>query len=212
MSVSLKQALKPVAATRQRLVRAALRSLKERGFQGSTARSIAAAAGVNQALVFYHFGSVHQLLLEALDATSRDRLARYREGLQGVATLPELVEAMARLYQEDVASGHITAVQELVSGGSSEPGLRKQVVVRMEPWVAFAHEVLDRVIGGTVIEKLVPVHDLAFAAVALYFGIETLTHLDGDRSKAEALFATGRRLAPIADAVLQSATWLGEDR
>ena len=80
----------------------------------------------------------------------------------------------------------------------------------MEPWIGFAREVLARVLGGTVVEKMAPLDDLAFAAVALYFGIETITNLAGDRARAETLFAAGRRLAPIADAVLQSATWLGD--
>jgi len=210
LSMGLKQVLKPAGTTRERLVQAALRTLKERGFHGATARNIAAAAGLNQALVFYHFGSVRQLLLEALEATSLQRLVRYRAGLEGVSTVAQLVEAMAALYQEDVQSGHITAVQEMVAGASFEPELRRQVVARMEPWIAFAEEVLARVVGGTVLEAFLPVHDLAFAAVAFYVGIETVTHLDGNRRRADALFGAGRQLADVADAVLRSTTWTGE--
>lgn len=184
---------------------AALRSLKERGFAASSARNIAAIAGVNQALVFYHFGGVHQLLLEALDATSSERLDDYREQLRGVSTLPDLIEVMAACYRADVSSGHVTAVQEMVAGACSLPALRREVMARMEPWVTFAEEVLTRIIGGSVVEALIPVRDVAFAAVAFYFGIEMLTHLDGDRSKAEALFRNGRRLAPIGELLLRAA-------
>jgi len=191
-------------------VRAALKTLTQEGFFGTTARAIARTGKVNQALIFYHFGSVDRLLLAALDATSQDRLGRYREGLAEVTRIVDLVEAMARLYKEDVLSGHITAVQEMVAGGSSVPALRQEVLARMEPWVVFAREVINRVTAGTVVEKLVPIDDLAFSAVALYFGIETITNLGGDRSRAETLFETGRRFAPIADALLQSATWVGE--
>ena len=191
-------------------MRAALKTLTQEGFFGTTARAIARTEKVNQALIFYHFGSVDRLLLAALDATSQDRLGRYREGLAEVTRIVDLVEAMARLYKEDVLSGHITAVQEMVAGGSSVPALRQEVLARMEPWVVFAREVINRVTAGTVVEKLVPIDDLAFSAVALYFGIETITNLGGDRSRAETLFETGRRFAPIADALLQSATWVGE--
>ena len=41
--------------------------------------------------------------------------------------------------------------------------------------------------------------DEAFAAVALYFGVETVTHLDGDRSPALSLFESGSRLAAMFD-------------
>ena len=191
-------------------MRAALATLTQEGFFGTTARAIARTGKLNQALIFYHFGSVDRLLLAALDATSQDRLERYRTGLAETTLVSDLVEAMARLYKEDVLSGHITAVQEMVAGGSSVPALRKDVLARMEPWIAFASEVIARVTAGTVVEKLVPIDDLAFSAVALYFGIETITNLGGDRAKAETLFATGRRFAPIVDALLQSATWVGD--
>src|SRR5207237_6254353 len=116
---------------------------------------------------FYHFGSVDRLLLAALDATSQDRLNRYRAGLAQISRLSDLVEAMARLYKEDVLSGHITAVQEMVAAGSSVPALRKEVLARMEPWIGFAKEVITRLTAGTVVDKLVPVADRALSGVAL---------------------------------------------
>src|SRR5205807_4062464 len=115
-------------STRERLVRAALKTLTQEGFVGTTARAIARTGKLNQALIFYHFGSVDRLLLAALDATSQDRLNRYRAGLAQISRLSDLVEAMARLYKEDVLSGHITAVQEMVAGGSSVPALRSEVL------------------------------------------------------------------------------------
>lgn len=198
------------SATRERLIRAALKTLTQKGFAGTTARAIAREGKVNQALIFYHFGSVDRLLLAALEATSQARLERYRTTLAEVTRLPDLVEATSRLYKEDVVSGHITAVQEMVAGGSAIPSLRKEVLARMEPWVAFARDMLRRILAGTVVEKLAPIDDLAFAGVAFYFGIETITNLAGDRARADRLFAAGRQLAPIADALLQSASWMGE--
>ena len=46
--------------TRTRLLDGALETLRTRGIAGVSARTIAAAAGVNQALVFYHFGGVDE--------------------------------------------------------------------------------------------------------------------------------------------------------
>ncbi len=53
------------ADTRTKLLEGALRTLAEQGIAKTSARSVAAAAGVNQALVFYHFGSVDELLAAA---------------------------------------------------------------------------------------------------------------------------------------------------
>ena len=191
----------------KRLVEAALATIRSRGFPGTTARAIARTGKLNQALIFYHFGSLDRLLLAALDLTSAQRLARYQSALSTTTSLTEVVDVMSRLYAEDIEVGHIAAVQEMVAGGSSVPSLRSSVVARMEPWVQFADDVITRLLKGTFLESVLPTKDFAYAAVALYFGIETLTHLDGNRMRAEALFDTAKQLAPIADAVLASASW-----
>jgi AcrR family transcriptional regulator len=53
------------AATRRALLAAARRQIAEHGFAGTTTRDVAAAAGVNQALVYRYFGSKEKLLAEA---------------------------------------------------------------------------------------------------------------------------------------------------
>jgi AcrR family transcriptional regulator len=53
--------------TKLEIVEAAVETLKTAGFHGSSAREIARTGGFNQALIFYHFGTVRQLLLAALD-------------------------------------------------------------------------------------------------------------------------------------------------
>ena len=58
-------------ATRRALVDAAIESLRFDGFAGASARAIAARAELNPGLIFYHFGSVAELLLAALEEVSR---------------------------------------------------------------------------------------------------------------------------------------------
>ena len=61
--------------TRRALVDAAIESLRFDGFAGASARAIAARADVNPGLIFYHFGSVADLLLAALEEVSVRRMA-----------------------------------------------------------------------------------------------------------------------------------------
>lgn len=195
-----------ISATRERLLEATLSTLRSNGFVGTTVREIARTGTVNQALIFYYFGSLDRLLLAALDLTSSRRLARYQAALATVTSLAELIEVMRTLYAEDVQVGHVAAVQEMIAGGSSIPALRQEVVSRMGPWVSFAESVINRLLKGTALESLLPTKEMAYAAVALYFGMETITHLDGDRSKAETLFKTGAQFASFIDALMQMAT------
>src|SRR5438128_1914354 len=89
-------------ATRQALVDAAIESLRFDGFSGASARAIAARAGSNQSLVFYHFGSVAELLLAALDEVSARRLARYTAAVEHVGSPAELVTVAAAIFREDL--------------------------------------------------------------------------------------------------------------
>ncbi|MFC7103761.1 TetR/AcrR family transcriptional regulator [Nonomuraea rubra] len=63
-----------MADTRTKLLDAALETLRTQGMAGASARAIAATAGVNQALVFYHFGSVDQLLAAACEHGAQQRI------------------------------------------------------------------------------------------------------------------------------------------
>ena len=66
---------------RAALIDGAIEALREVGFAGASAREIARRSGCNQALVFYHFGSVNELLLAALDDISTRRLEAYQQML-----------------------------------------------------------------------------------------------------------------------------------
>jgi hypothetical protein len=48
---------------------------------------------------------------------------------------------------------------------------------------------------------VLPPGDAAYAIVALYLGLEMLTHLDGDRSRALGLFAHAKNLAALLEAM-----------
>jgi len=174
--------------TRDRIVEATLAVLKRQGYAGASARSIAAEGGFNQALIFYHFGSVRNVLLAALDRTSADRMAAYRAAAAGADDIPALVAVAATIYREDLASGHITVIAELISGASADPELGPEIVARITPWIDFAREQIDRVAGGTPLGALVPADDAAYAIVAQFLGLELLTHLDGSTERAERLF------------------------
>src|SRR5690242_17067826 len=105
-----------IKATAQTIVKATLETLREEGFAGATSRAIARRGGFNQALVFYHFGSLENLLVTALAQTSEQRLARYREAVASVETLDELVPVMVSLWEEDKRAGHVQVVAQVIAG------------------------------------------------------------------------------------------------
>jgi AcrR family transcriptional regulator len=192
--------------TRDRIVEATIEAIKRHGSAGASARTIAEIAGCNQALLYYHFGSLKALLVVALEATSQKRLALYKGETQTVSSLEELVAAAKRLYAEDVANGYVTVLSELVSACLTHPDLRPEVLARLEPWVDLAEGLINRIAGTTPFAAFLPGRDLAQALVAFYMGMEMFHNLDGDSSRADRLFDAFSTLAAVASPLLSAVT------
>lgn len=184
------------------IVEAALQTLRTRGFAGASAREIAKAGGFNQALIFYHFGSVQNALLAGLDVVSERRMRAYRPAFEAAATLPELAELAGRIYREDLENGYVTVLVEMVAGAVSRPELGREVAERLEPWLGMVEAKVGSLIEGSLLAPLIPARDIAFAVVALYLGVDMLSDLDQDRARAESLLQLGGRVAPLAQVIL----------
>lgn len=181
------------------MLRATVRTLAAQGFAATTARAIGATGGFAPGVIYYHFADLADLFVATLRFTSEQRIARYQERVGAVSTAGELVATLRELYDEDTDSGHIAAVQELVAGASSQPRLAEQVRVETRRWEDLGAEVIGGFVRGTPFEALVPVRAAATAVVGFYLGIEMLSHLDGDRSRPDAVFGAAGRLAALVD-------------
>lgn len=172
--------------TRQRLVDAAVAVLGAQGYAGATSRAIAEEAGCNQALVFYHHGSLNDLLLAALDASSQAALERYRTRLAGVDSVSDVLTVLQELYPADQASGHIGLLAEMVAGGIVDPDLGTEVALRVQPWLQLTRDALADALPGPVARRL-PLDDLAYLIVTGALGGEMLATLTGDHERNRAV-------------------------
>ena len=185
--------------TRAALIEAAIAALRESGFAGASARRIAQRAGCNQALVFYHFGSVNDLLIAALEEVSARRMAAYRDLLDHSGTLAELIAGARAVFEADLDAGHVTVLTEMISGAQSVPGLGERVAAVLAPWRDFAAEAVRGVLAASPVAQLLPADEAAHAVVAGLLGLEMLANLDGDRAAALALFDRARAVADVLD-------------
>jgi len=191
-------------ATRERIIEAAADTLCAEGFAGTSARSIAAKGGFNQALVFYHFGSVNDLLMAALAHVGHVRMATYTETVGNLDNLSDLVSAARSIFAEDLDRGYMKVLSEMISGASTYPELGPRIWQEIEPWISFTKGSISRVIGDTALTSAVPAGEVAFAIVSLYLGMELLTQLAGQRSSADSLFGAVERLGSLFAPFIQS--------
>ena len=184
---------------RAALLDAAIAVLSESGFAGASARRIAQRAGCNQALVFYHFGSVNDLLVSALEDVSARRMAAYRGLLDQTGSLTELIAAARTVFEADLDAGHVRVLTEMISGAQSVPGLGERVAACLAPWRDFAATAVRDVLAASPAAQLLPAQEAAHAVVAGILGLEMLASLDGDRTAALALFDRARALGDVLD-------------
>lgn len=185
--------------TPDRIIEAALETLREEGFAGTTARAIAQRGGFNQALIFYHFGSVPGLLLEALKRNSEDQLAKYRAAAGSVESLSDLVSIARRLHNEDLESGAVTAITQLMAASASDPDLARAILDRFEEWIRLVKEALDRALASQPLGSLVPTREAAYAISAMFLGIELMSRLDIERSEAGTVFDMMSNFAALVE-------------
>src|SRR4029453_9565849 len=92
-------------ATRHSLLVAGTRLFAERGYEGAPLSVIADPAGVNKAMVSYHFGGKRKLYLAIVTATFADLVARV-EPLPGRGRpAPELLRELIALIAEGATRG-----------------------------------------------------------------------------------------------------------
>ncbi len=192
--------------TRTRLLDGALRTLTEQGIARTSARTVAAAAGVNQALVFYHFGSVDELLAAACRYGAERSVARHRGRLAAVRSLSELLALGRRIHEEERAGGHVTLLGQLLAGAQTHPALGPATAAGLDLWITEIERVLERVLSDTPFAELTDPAGLARAIAASFVGLELYEGADpaGATSALDALEQLGvlvgalETLGPVA--------------
>ncbi|MFD0327143.1 TetR/AcrR family transcriptional regulator [Streptacidiphilus monticola] len=161
--------------TRRALIAGAIATLREVGHAKASAREIAGRAGCNQALVFYHFGSVNGLLIAALDHVAEQRRARYQALVDDAKGLGGLAQAARQVFEEDLTAGHTAVLLELLAAAQTDPQLRpgRRTTAPLAEFAADA-------VRGTLLGRLLPADEVAHAVVAMYLGLELLAAVDGD--------------------------------
>ncbi|QFR00368.1 TetR/AcrR family transcriptional regulator [Streptomyces phaeolivaceus] len=165
-------------ATRVKLLEGALRTLVEQGIAKTSARSIATTAGVNQALVFYHFGSVDELLAAACRYGAEQRVARHRERLAAVTSLSELLAFGREMHEEERAAGHVAVLGQLLAGAQTQPRLAAATAAGLELWIDEVEGVLRRVLVDSPVGEFVDARGLARAVAASFVGLELYEGVD----------------------------------
>ena len=185
--------------TRDRLITGVLETVRELGVTGVSARVVAARAGVNQALIFYHFGSVDDLLAEACRLETTRRVAVYRDSLSAVNSLRELLAVGRELNATERATGNVALVAQLLAAAHGNPALRSPTAEALQLWTDEIERVLQRVLAAGPFDGLLDPPSLAHSVSAAFIGLELFGTVAPEQT--EHALSELDRLGQIAEAV-----------
>jgi AcrR family transcriptional regulator len=144
----------PVTAepkTRASILEAAKQALLDSGYSGLSTRKIAVAAGVPLSQIHYHFGSKQGLVLEVLEEENRKLLNRQKGMYASDMPLWKQWEQACDYLEDDLDSGYVRVLQELMAAGWSNPEIAVAVKTMLHNWYLLLAEVAERAadrIGG----------------------------------------------------------------
>ncbi len=131
----------PGGGTRSLILEAGRRQLLAGGYAGLSTRKVAQEAGVPVSQLNYHFGSKQGLILTLLEEENRRRLARQTAMYAENAPLWKRYEQACDFLEDDLESGYVRVLQEMIAAGWSDRELGQQVRQLLRGWIGLVTEV-----------------------------------------------------------------------
>lgn len=130
--------------TRTSILAAARARLLAVGYGNLSTRAVAEAAEVPLSQIHYHFGSKQQLILALLEAENARLLERQRAMFGGPEPLWQQWDRACDFLDEDVESGYVRVLQEMIAAGWSDEEVAARVREYIGGWLALLAEVASR--------------------------------------------------------------------
>ena len=160
--------------TPQLLLSAARRALLESGFAALSTRKVAESAGVPLSQIHYHFGSKVQLILAMLEAENDALLRRQDSMFRQDIPLSMRWDIACDYLDDDLESGYVRVLQEMMAAGWSSPEVRQAVSVALDGWNAVLTDVLDAAQEAGVNLGPFEANELAALVGAAFLGAESV--------------------------------------
>jgi AcrR family transcriptional regulator len=123
------------AETGTTLLEAAKTVLRQKGYAGLSTRDVATAAGVPLSQIHYHFGSKQGMVLALFEHLNAQLLDRQTAMFSNPALkLSEQWDLACGYLDEDIASGYVRTLQELIAAGFADAEVARVVRAGLIGW------------------------------------------------------------------------------
>jgi AcrR family transcriptional regulator len=127
--------------TPTQILEAARGCLLAEGYARLSTRKVADAAGVPLSQIHYHFGGKQGLVLALLDHENTRLIGRQQRMYAADAPLWKRYEQACEFLDDDIASGYVRVLQEMIAAGWSDTKVAEQVLGLLQSWQAVLEAV-----------------------------------------------------------------------
>ena len=197
-----KKTTRETSETQQQLMAAALEVMGTKGMEGATARAIADQAGVNQSLIFYHFGSVTQLLIAAVNDMSDTRFAVYEIALSKATTIDDLLKITFEVFEEDRHGPSYVVLSQMVSGAQNVAEIATALEPLFEKFIALTKTSLQRILGDIELPVGLTFDDIAIGIISLFLGVRLIGSIPKYDNNVDSLLKKVQNAGPLINLML----------
>jgi len=123
------------ANTKAELLQAAQDVLIEHGFSGLSTRRVADVVGAPMSQIQYHFGSKERMILTLFEDMNTRLLARQKDLFEDPnLTISQQWNKACDFLDEDINSGYVRILHELIAAGWSNPKIGAAVSKGLDAW------------------------------------------------------------------------------
>jgi AcrR family transcriptional regulator len=128
--------------TPAQILEAARGCLLAEGYARLSTRKVADAAGVPLSQIHYHFGGKQGLVLALLDHENARLIGRQQRMYAADAPLWKRYEQACEFLDDDIASGYVRVLQEMIAAGWSDSKVAEQVLGLLQAWQTVLETVI----------------------------------------------------------------------
>ncbi|MDK1019765.1 MAG: TetR/AcrR family transcriptional regulator [Actinomycetota bacterium] len=166
--------------TANRILEAARSCLLADGYSALTTRSVAESAGVPLSQIHYHFGSKDEMILELLRAENDKLLERQAEMFGRDLPLWKRWDIACDYLDEDLASGYVRVLQEMMAAGWSSDVIGKEVAGMLRGWNEVLTGLVDEAYEAGLAFGGLRVQDVVLLTSCAFLGAESMILLGLD--------------------------------
>ena len=185
-----------MTSTATKIMDSARTCLLADGYARLSTRKVADGAAVPLSQIHYHFGGKRGLVLAVLDRENERLVGRQRQMYATQLPLWKRYEQACDFLDDDLASGYVRVLQEMIAAGWSDDAVAQQVLAMLRGWI----DVLEEVTGEAE-KRFGPLgpftaSDIATLVGLSFLGGEAITLL-GDAAWADRVRTALRRVTDL---------------